>query len=282
MKIERVRVLILVKTYPVLSKKYGELVCTAGLTEDGKWIRLYPLPFRLLHAEKQFTKYQWIEVDVQKKEDDYRPESYRVVNVDTITLLNKIDTSNGWKERKRILFRSIRIFSNIHELIELAQKENTLSLALFKPKRIIDFVIEPSERTWDLEKEGKSYSAIQQGSLFDSEEERERRETFRIVKKIPYKFSYRFLDENEVECKLMIEDWELGQLYWKYVAHRKESEEVALNKIRQKYFDDFLSKDTFLYLGTTKQYHGWALNPFIVIGVFYPPKVCQLELELSG
>ncbi|MYF20247.1 MAG: hypothetical protein F4218_06430 [Synechococcus sp. SB0677_bin_5] len=32
-----------VKTYPTLSQKYGETVCTAGVREDGSWMRLYPL-----------------------------------------------------------------------------------------------------------------------------------------------------------------------------------------------------------------------------------------------
>jgi len=40
------KVLITVKTYPTLSAKYDELVCTAGFKEDGTWIRLYPVPFR--------------------------------------------------------------------------------------------------------------------------------------------------------------------------------------------------------------------------------------------
>jgi len=34
------RVLIIVKTYPSLSAKYDELVCTAGFKEDGTWIRI--------------------------------------------------------------------------------------------------------------------------------------------------------------------------------------------------------------------------------------------------
>ena len=42
------RVLVTVKTYPCLSQKYDELVCTAGLREDGSWIRIYPVPFRKL------------------------------------------------------------------------------------------------------------------------------------------------------------------------------------------------------------------------------------------
>lgn len=40
------KVLIAVKTYPTLSAKYDELVCTAGFKEDGTWIRVYPIPFR--------------------------------------------------------------------------------------------------------------------------------------------------------------------------------------------------------------------------------------------
>ena len=39
------RVLIAVKTYPTLSEKYDELVCTAGFLEDGTWIRIYPVSY---------------------------------------------------------------------------------------------------------------------------------------------------------------------------------------------------------------------------------------------
>jgi hypothetical protein len=38
------KVLIAVKTYPTISTKYDELVCTAGFREDGTWIRIYPIP----------------------------------------------------------------------------------------------------------------------------------------------------------------------------------------------------------------------------------------------
>jgi hypothetical protein len=62
----RKRVYILVKTYPTISRKYAELVCTAGILEDGSWIRLYPIPFRLLEDDQKFPKYTWIEVDVER------------------------------------------------------------------------------------------------------------------------------------------------------------------------------------------------------------------------
>jgi len=47
---EQIQLLITVKTYPHPSPRYVETVCTGGLARDGRWIRLYPVPFRLLSA----------------------------------------------------------------------------------------------------------------------------------------------------------------------------------------------------------------------------------------
>lgn len=48
------RVLITVKTYPIPSSKYDELVCTAGVTEAGDFVRLYPINFLDLPYDKQY------------------------------------------------------------------------------------------------------------------------------------------------------------------------------------------------------------------------------------
>ena len=45
--------LIIAKTYPELSAKYGETVCTAAVDETGNPLRLYPIPFRYLAGTKQ-------------------------------------------------------------------------------------------------------------------------------------------------------------------------------------------------------------------------------------
>jgi len=63
---ERKRIYITVKTYPTLSEKYDELVCTAGISEDGSWVRLYPLPFRKLDNDQKYKKYKWIEADIER------------------------------------------------------------------------------------------------------------------------------------------------------------------------------------------------------------------------
>jgi len=66
------RVLITVKTYPTLSSKYGELVCTAGIrASDGGWIRIYPIPFRRLKERLHDKKYQWVNIELRKNDQDY-------------------------------------------------------------------------------------------------------------------------------------------------------------------------------------------------------------------
>lgn len=82
----RKKVFITVKTYPTISYSYGELVCTAGFTEDGNFIRVYPIPFRKLENELKYIKYQWVEMDIEKNKSDFRPESYHYCQVFIIKL----------------------------------------------------------------------------------------------------------------------------------------------------------------------------------------------------
>jgi len=42
--------------------------------------------------------------------------------------------------------------------------------------------------------------------------------------------------------------------------------------------DEFATKDLYLFLGTTREFHGRAPNPFVIIGVFYPPIERQQRL----
>lgn len=98
---QKLRVLITVKTYPIPSAKYDELVCTAGVTETGDFIRLYPVNFRDLPFSQQYKKYQWIEVFAQKhKGRDVRKESYRP-DCDSIKILGEPIPSNPWNWAKR-------------------------------------------------------------------------------------------------------------------------------------------------------------------------------------
>lgn len=164
------RVLIAVKTYPTLSEKYDELVCTAGFLEDGTWIRIYPIPFRKLSYDKRYSKWQWIELDLVKNTSDFRKESFRPANIDNeIKIVGEIDTKNGWAQRKSIVLKHVRY--NMAELIEEAKNPQIgTSLAVFKPQRIVDFVWEESSREWNKQKLDAVYANQAQQSLFDVEE----------------------------------------------------------------------------------------------------------------
>jgi hypothetical protein len=68
----------------------------------------------------------------------------------------------------------------------------------------------------------------------------------------------------------MIEDWEIGQLYWRQFE-KYQNEEKAIADVRKKYFDDFAkTKDLHLFLGTSQLHHYVSLNPFMIIGTFHP------------
>ena len=273
---KRKKVLITVKTYPTLSKKYDELVCTAGILDDGSWVRVYPLPFRKLDYEQHYRKYQWLELELEKNPEDSRPESYRVPNIETIkTLGDPIGTAQGWLERRQIIFANTPVFEDLGDLIERA-KSNELSLAIFKPTQVDDFTIQEVEREWGAEKLQLLDDKAKQMSLFQSEEEVKKE--FMVVPKLPYKFSYTFTDSKGRQSTLMIEDWEVGMLYWHCLKQAEGDESAAVEKVKNKYLKEFAKKDLYLFLGTTKKYHSWASNPFVIIGVFYPPKETQPSL----
>lgn len=268
------KVFITVKTYPTLSKKYDELVCTAGILDDGSWVRIYPLPFRKLDYDNRYRKYQWIELPLVKNQSDPRPESYKT-DIDRVNPGEYIGTERAWAERKKIIFEKNDIYSDLSILIEKANK-NELSIAIFKATKLLDLVIEETDREWNPENLAFLEAKARQFSLFQTEEEVKKE--FLAVDKLPYKFSYKFQDCNARESTLMIEDWEIGMLYWNCLKQAKGNESKALEMVKEKYFNEFSSKDLFLFLGTTREFHGWAKNPFVIIGVFYPPTDNQMSL----
>lgn len=264
------KVLIAVKTYPSISAKYDELVCTAGFLEDGRWIRIYPIQFRNLDYDQQYKKYAWVEIDLVKNTSDFRPESYRPVKAGVeATFISKLETDNNWEERKKFALQNV--YTNLDVMIADAKDKNKhTSLAVFKPTRITGFKIEAVEREWDRDK----LALMQQLNIFTQHKAKKE-----IVRKLPYKFSYVFEDDKGRESTLMIEDWELGALFWKY-----ENEEEACQKVKERYFDDLaMTKDIYFFMGTTLANHHVSKNPFIIIGVFYPtfPKPVKQSAQLG-
>ena len=206
---QKLKVLITVKTYPIPSKKYDELVCTAGVTESGDFIRLCPINFRDWPFEQQYKKYQWIEVVAEKhKGRDVRKESYRP-DCDSIQILGEPIKPNpgNWAERARYaLAKESRSMEDLYD----RQKADRTSLGVFRPKRVHDLVITPDAPEWP----PKFLHALQQQRLFEY-----RKKTLVPPRKVPFKFHYQF-ECDDPRCKghrMMIEDWEVGALFWRLV-----------------------------------------------------------------
>lgn len=255
------KVLITVKTYPIPSSKYDELVCTAGVTEEGEFIRLYPINFRDLPYHQQYKKYQWIEVDVNRHESrDIRKESYRPVNETLRTISEPIRSKSGnWNERKQYVLK--KEAKSLDELKEQFNMDQT-SLGIFKPRVIEDLVVSPVSSTWKPE----FLAALKQGRLWE-----DRTASLQPLRKVPHTFRYKFKCNDE-RCnghKLSIHDWELGSLYWKMID-QGNSDAEAVELVRFKFFDELCSEknDTYFFVGTTKD----RFNSWIVLGVFYPKK----------
>ncbi len=184
------RILITVKTYPTLSRKYGETVCTAGVREDGSWVRIYPVPFRRLDQEEQYSKFDWIEADLRRSTSDPRPETMHPTDVRQLQPVGHIDTRDNWRERRKLLLETARVYSRLDDLITGA-KANQVSLAVFRPTKITDFVWEEEEREWDRDKLAQMRDRTRQGELFTEEAWRQ---TFQVILKLPHLQPLRSVD----------------------------------------------------------------------------------------
>ncbi len=273
----RERVLITVKTYPTLSRKYGETVCTAGVREDGTWMRIYPVPFRRLDEVEQYRKFDWIEADFVANRADPRPETHHPTDYDQLVPVAHMGTDDNWRERRDLLLKRAKVFNQLEPLM-VGAKENRLSLAVFKPKLIKDFIWEDDDRDWNPSKLAQMREQTRQTEMFAEESWRE---TFKVIPKLPYAFSYRFEDVDGRKSTLQVLDWECGQLFWNCLRGSGGDEDAALAKVRAKYLDEFGARDLHFLLGTTQQFHGFSPNPWVIIGVFAPPYQNQLELGFA-
>lgn len=250
-------------TYPHPSQTHQELVCTAGITDDLRWVRLYPIDYRYQPQNRQFRKYQWIEIGLASKgaKNDSRKESRRP-DLGSIQILGSpLSTDHDWRARREIIDRMPH-----HTRLELEAlyESQKVSLGIVRPTEILDLKVEPTERQWKPEWE----ATLRQFNLFSGKPKQ--------LEKLPYKFSYVFrcADTDQKPHTAMIEDWELGVLYRKEVE-RLGDEQAAIANVRKKFFGEIChpSRDTRFIMGTVFPYNTW-----VIIGVFWPPKTTQSSL----
>jgi hypothetical protein len=185
--------LIVVRTYPTPAATGVEVSCTAAVTNDAKWLRLFPVPWRYLDKEKQFRRYQWVSLSVTKARSDPRLESYHV-DPDGIRVLRSV---SKWADRKRIILPL-----EAHCLCCLVSERNKNhfpTLGIFRPKSIERLTITAEKNPgWSADQ----LVLLRQGHLFGKRRIRE-------LEKIPYTFRYEFCCDHG-SCgghKLKCTDW---------------------------------------------------------------------------
>ncbi len=249
-------------TYPHPSRGYQELVCTAGVTEAGEWVRLYPIDYRYRPRGQQFKKYQWIEVELELEGagNDDRKESRRPI-LDSIRVVGEpLSTKDDWRARREIIDRLPA--ESVNSLRAKYTSDKT-SLGVVRPTRILELEIREADPEW--KPDWKNLFA--QMTLFGPQQ--------KPLKKIPFSFHYIFeCEDSEKPHVAMCEDWELGVLFLKEVD-RLGSEQAAAESVKKKYFEQMCATklDTRFFMGTFFPYNVW-----LVLGVFYPPRIQQTEL----
>jgi hypothetical protein len=259
------RILILCKTYPSPSEKYSETSCVAGLRETGELIRLYPVPFRLIADEQQFSKWQWIEARIEKAVGDNRPESHRIF-VDAIRCEAEAMPAGkeGWPRRMEAL-KNVPVFNDFCE-VEAARQVKGKTLALLRPSRITRLEVKACSAEWTAAEQAKLTRMQQQSNLF-SEEESKR--DVAMLEKLPFDFYYHYECEVEGQVrqyKHKLVDWEAGALYRR--MRKQYGMEGWEQPFRDKFERDLPSRDLVLLLGTIHRFP----DQWLIVSVFSPPK----------
>jgi len=263
MQWETKKVLVTIKAYPEYSRKHGEIVCVAGITDEGDFIRLYPVPFEYFRCRKKIPKYSWIEVQCQRagKEMLQRKESYKIrkefgINIIDDSLLRK-DGHTPWEERGKVI---LPLVSPSLEDLEKKFKIDKTSLGLIKPYELIDFY-----STTPLNEIDKERSKLIQKTLFNEDRT--------VLDRIPHIFYYKFRCSQS--ClkihNISIEDWEIFQSFREW-SNRYKTPELLWEKIRQRYYNDFIKKDLHFFMGTDSRWGSW-----MIIGAYYPPKKSEIK-----
>ena len=252
------RLLVLAKATPVISKKYEHLVCVGGITEDGNWRRLYPVPWKVFWStsRNRFRKKYWIEYELESTEpSDHRPES-RKVRWETIRELERQD----YPTIKRVLDGKV---TTLEKLMEIPHQE--VSMGVVKPAEILDFLQEGNEN-YEKYLAKKGQQTLEGSSAVKIE-----------IPDLIFSYKFRCSPECPGEHKIMCEDWEVTELYRNLNKRLEEGKyrdrEEVIEKMRQKLLEEIPNKGDFYFLlGTHYRFH-----KYIIISVIYPDKQCDTD-----
>lgn len=255
---QTLEVLVNCKTYPAVSTKYIETVCTGGIERDGRFIRLYPIPFRFLEDKERYERWDVIRVRCYKDTKDPRPESWHLEAGTEIEVIQQVSS-----ERQRWDWMRKGIFASTKEM-----EDQGLTNGLVE--------IEPIELYWVPEKKEWStgqMNVFNQGNLFHKMEDLKA-----LADRVPWQFKLRFREKTtgkEFDQKVLA--WSYYQGYRRQLD-RLGDESRALEAIRDRVHQSILSPERAVYVifGTHSRFGHWMIS-----GVYHLPRNCRDEQGVS-
>lgn len=246
-KQQEVRARILVKAYPQPSRRYEETVCVAAISEDGsEMLRLYPIRYRHLERDRQFDRFDLVELKAERPRDDHRPESRHVFE-DSIRIVSR---GKHLSDAARVKLWKPFVAPSLTALHE-QNKQTHCSLGIIRPDSgSLKFFVE-EENAAAKEDRAMNLAAFQQVAMFEA--------PLAKLPKPEYAFGYRFTSAG-VPHRHYVHDWEVQAAY---IAYRRRYGEKALAMLRQEYGERIPTRNPHFIMGTMKAHP----QTFIVIGI---------------
>lgn len=259
------RLLIWGKTYPELSSRHAETVCTGAVDVHGRPVRLYPVPLRYLEGDRQYRLYDIVEVQASRNTRDPRPESHKIVP-DSLRVVGRIPPDDQeWAGRQEWVCRDPSwLYDGLGELDAARLRDNT-SMGLVRPGVIERVYIEPKRPEARREFEAKWASVTAQADLFLPEYKDLEFLTHEI------RIAWRCANLCEVCTRkphdMLVLDWGLLEL-----ARRQGDWEQA--RVKLETISNLVTHDFRLFIGNFRLHpQTWG-----VIGLWYPKRQAQQRL----
>jgi hypothetical protein len=235
------RIAVIIKAAPDIGRKHGETVCVAGIDYDGKWHRLYPVPFKDLSPSQRFKRWDLIEFEWRKPADDDRVESKRILSQTLIRV-------GSVPEKERHAFARRALVTDLDEQLRLNR-----SFALIRPFNPRFSIIPLSDQELEVERadRGRLHAQLDMFSAPTIEKEPP-----------PYRFNYKFEFGGKPRNYNCI-DWETEATFFKWRSMYGEQE--AINKMKLRFGEEMIEKGLAFAMGThrVKIFNNWLLSGVI-------------------
>lgn len=245
-------VLVTVKAYPNPSAKYRETSCVAGIRlRDQEWVRIHPVPFRMLPSDQRFKKFAIIKAWLSKSSDP-RAESYRYFVDSDIQRVGGIGTADGWRERNELV---LPFKSDDLETLRQSDPFKT-SLGLVRVRSVDRLTLVPQTPGWSPKDRAK---LERRGGLT---------RPVRQLERPPFEVYYHWHCDNP-DCRghrMKVLDWEVLESVRKW--YREYPHDQFEDKFRETYEHYMATRDLHFFVGTMLR---WP-NNWTIIGLYYPPK----------